>query len=290
MTATDSSAEKSLLDLFGLTVEDLLIGSTALQSRVFCLQLGTERKAVGVSTDTSAPASSVASAILPHNGTAVDELLAVLHRAPLARTAPAAIHMRDLLVLLRLLNDVGRAVDPRVLGAVPVEECANSRLSKQLQQQFRNARDVLTPPFWVEEVTRLCPFLLPLSQRMSLFSLRSFGIIKCLQGVQELHGGPLYARGMAALGSRFQVHKSRASVSRAHVLESAMKLMERLELMRSTVVGVQFSHETGHGLGPTIEFFTLVCREVQRKSLQAWRDAAHGEEGEFVSAPVVRST
>ncbi len=35
---------------------------------------------------------------------------------------------------------------------------------------------------------------------------------------------------------------------------------------------VQFSHETGHGLGPTVEFYTLVCREVQRASLNLWRN------------------
>lgn len=42
--------------------------------------------------------------------------------------------------------------------------------------------------------------------------------------------------------------------------------------LRSVTLSIQFSHEKGHGLGPTLEFFTLVCRELQLRRLAMWRD------------------
>lgn len=69
-----------------------------------------------------------------------------------------------------------------------------------------------------------------------------------------------------------------------------MKLLERTDLVRSGTLSVQYSHETGHGLGPTIEFYTLVCREAQRAKLGMWRDSAAGDDDKsdpdrFINSP-----
>ena len=34
---------------------------------------------------------------------------------------------------------------------------------------------------------------------------------------------------------------------------------------------IQYQDEVGTGLGPTLEFYTLVSREVQQANLQMWR-------------------
>ena len=54
------------------------------------------------------------------------------------------------------------------------------------------------------------------------------------------------------------------------------------------------SHETGHGLGPTVEFYTLVCRELQRRALCIWRDDSDAKPSsdpstDFVHAAHVRA-
>ena len=41
-------------------------------------------------------------------------------------------------------------------------------------------------------------------------------------------------------------------------------------------IGVQFSHEAGHGTGPTVEFFALACRELQRRDMRMWMDNTDG--------------
>ncbi len=59
------------------------------------------------------------------------------------------------------------------------------------------------------------------------------------------------------------------------------------ELLASAELGVQFSHEQGHGLGPTVEFFTLLCRHMQRRDLRMWfeEDSAKDQSSSLETAP-----
>lgn len=51
----------------------------------------------------------------------------------------------------------------------------------------------------------------------------------------------------------------------------AMKIMEMFARNNSDVIEVQYFNECGVGEGPTLEFFTLVSHEIQKKSLKMWR-------------------
>ena len=44
----------------------------------------------------------------------------------------------------------------------------------------------------------------------------------------------------------------------------------RLHASRKEVIEIEYQDEAGTGLGPTVEFFTLVAGEVQRKDLGMW--------------------
>ena len=37
------------------------------------------------------------------------------------------------------------------------------------------------------------------------------------------------------------------------------------------VLEIQYENEVGTGLGPTLEFYTLVSKELQRSDLELWR-------------------
>lgn len=63
------------------------------------------------------------------------------------------------------------------------------------------------------------------------------------------------------------------SSARNKILKSAMVLMEKPSSQKALLT-VQFNGEVGHGLGPTLEFYSLVCRELQRKDLGIWRDVS----------------
>lgn len=60
-------------------------------------------------------------------------------------------------------------------------------------------------------------------------------------------------------------------VARSRLLQSAMKLLA-IYGGKKAVIEIEFLGEVGTGLGPTTEFFTLICQEIQAKQLQMWRD------------------
>lgn len=49
-----------------------------------------------------------------------------------------------------------------------------------------------------------------------------------------------------------------------------MKVMEMYASNR-TVLELEYFDEAGTGLGPTLEFYTLLSHELQRKGLGMWR-------------------
>src|SRR5689334_12394541 len=59
-------------------------------------------------------------------------------------------------------------------------------------------------------------------------------------------------------------------VSRKRILESAVKVMELYASSRA-VLELEYFNEVGTGLGPTLEFYTLLSHELQKKSLGMWR-------------------
>lgn len=50
-----------------------------------------------------------------------------------------------------------------------------------------------------------------------------------------------------------------------------MKVMEMYASSRA-VLELEYFNEPGTGLGPTLEFYTLLSHELQRKGLSMWRN------------------
>lgn len=59
-------------------------------------------------------------------------------------------------------------------------------------------------------------------------------------------------------------------ISRKRILESAVKVMEMYAGSRA-VLELEYFNEAGTGLGPTLEFYTLLSHELQKKGLHMWR-------------------
>jgi E3 ubiquitin-protein ligase TRIP12 len=74
-------------------------------------------------------------------------------------------------------------------------------------------------------------------------------------------------------------------ISRHHILESAAKVLE-LYGSSSSVLEVEYFEEVGTGLGPTLEFYSLVSKEFARRELKMWRDADPNAEGPYVQRPL----
>lgn len=53
----------------------------------------------------------------------------------------------------------------------------------------------------------------------------------------------------------------------------------------SSILEVEYFEEVGTGLGPTLEFYSLVSKEFVRKDLKIWRDADLSGSGLHVDHP-----
>ncbi len=71
-------------------------------------------------------------------------------------------------------------------------------------------------------------------------------------------------------------------VSRKNMLLSAEKVMETYASHRA-VLELEYFGEVGTGLGPTLEFYTLLSHELQRKGLAMWRSDT-GKDSEAAAA------
>jgi E3 ubiquitin-protein ligase TRIP12 len=59
-------------------------------------------------------------------------------------------------------------------------------------------------------------------------------------------------------------------VSRSRIVSCARKIIEQLGYV-SAMVEIEFYGEVGTGLGPTLEFYSILALELQSASLKMWR-------------------
>lgn len=77
--------------------------------------------------------------------------------------------------------------------------------------------------------------------------------------------------GLDNISQMVKLPRLKVRVARSRLLQSAMKLVA-IYGGKKAVIEIEFLGEVGTGLGPTTEFFTLVCQQMQSKQLQLWRD------------------
>ncbi|KAM7260004.1 hypothetical protein ACFE04_015745 [Oxalis oulophora] len=180
---------------------------------------------------------------------------------------------------------------------VPAEEFVNSKLTPKLARQIQDALALCSGslPSWCYQLTRACPFLFPFETRRQYFYSTAFGLSRALYRLQQLQGadghGSVHDRELRV--GRLQRQKVR--VSRNRILDSAARVMEMYSSQKA-VLEVEYFGEVGTGLGPTLEFYTLLSHDLQKLGLGMWRSDLSvvkvsmdidGEENKvFVQAPL----
>ncbi|XP_047978352.1 E3 ubiquitin-protein ligase UPL4 [Salvia hispanica] len=175
---------------------------------------------------------------------------------------------------------------------VPQNEFVNKKLTEKLEQQMRDPMAVSAGamPAWCSQLIAWCPFLFSFEARCKYFYLVALGRlphqahsvshddVRGSSGRQQNHGS---------------IPRKKILVHRNNILESARQMME-LHARQKVLLEVVYSEEVGTGLGPTLEFYTLVCREFQSSGLGMWRDdhvplhsrtSSEAENSGFVVAP-----
>jgi E3 ubiquitin-protein ligase TRIP12 len=137
------------------------------------------------------------------------------------------------------------------------------------------------------------PFLFPFATRYNFLQSTSFGYARLiLKWQSQQNRGQDVSRRDEGIGFLGRLQRQKVRISRKHILESAVKVFE-LYGSSSSILEVEYFEEVGTGLGPTLEFYSLVSKEFARRDLKIWRDTdptipglyAHHPEGLF-PAPI----
>ncbi|CAH1441958.1 unnamed protein product [Lactuca virosa] len=141
-----------------------------------------------------------------------------------------------------------------------VNEFVNTRLTEKLEQQMRDPLAISTGgmPSWCTQLMTSCPFLFSFEARWKYFKLVALGKH---QGQNGQNDAPMPRK-------KFLVYRNQ-------ILESASKMMD-LHANQKVVLEVKYDEEVGTGLGPTLEFFTLVSNEFQKPGMGMWRGDTSG--------------
>lgn len=161
---------------------------------------------------------------------------------------------------------------------VPYEEFINSKLTPKLARQIQDALALCSGslPSWCYQLTKACPFLFPFETRRQYFYSTAFGLSRALYRLQQQQG----ADGHGSVNEREirvgRLERQKVRVSRNRILDSAAKVMEMYSSQKA-VLEVEYFGEVGTGLGPTLEFYTLLSRDLQRVGLAMWRSNSSSE-------------
>ncbi|KAJ3411244.1 Ubiquitin fusion degradation protein 4 [Chytridiales sp. JEL 0842] len=141
-----------------------------------------------------------------------------------------------------------------------------AKLNRQLDEPLIVASNVL--PTWCSSIAREFSFLVPFETRLLFLQSTSFGFSRSLGRWQQQlnsngrNGGQGRASDASPQLGRLQRQKVR--IGRSRIIDSMMKVMD---LYGSTqlLLEVEFFDEVGTGLGPTLEFYSSVCKELRRR-------------------------
>lgn len=153
---------------------------------------------------------------------------------------------------------------------LPHNEFVSKKLTEKLEQQLRDPLSVSVRgmPSWCGQLMAACPFLFSFEVKCKYFGLSAFGKshVQRHPASHDDSGGVRERRLSAGV-----LPRKKFLVCRDRILESVASMMD-LHACQKVILEVEYKEEVGTGLGPTLEFFTLVGHEFQKNGLGMWRE------------------
>ncbi|CAJ1972975.1 unnamed protein product, partial [Sphenostylis stenocarpa] len=152
------------------------------------------------------------------------------------------------------------------------EEFVSGKLTPKLARQIQDALALCSGslPLWCYQLTKACPFLFPFETRRQYFYSTAFGLSRALNRLQQQQGADGHGSSTEREVRVGRLQRQKVRVSRNRVLDSAAKVMEMYSSQKA-VLEVEYFGEVGTGLGPTLEFYTILSHDLQKVGLQMWR-------------------
>eukprot|EP00794_Sanderia_malayensis_P020162 gene20162-22137_t len=163
---------------------------------------------------------------------------------------------------------------------VPDDEFISMKLTNKLMQQIQEPLVLASGalPSWCEFLVINYPQLFPFETRKMYFQATAFGCSRSIVWLQSLHDANLErSRGHSARRLEPQeirigrLKHERVKVPRNHaeLLQHAIRLLN-FHAGRKAILEIEFKDEEGTGLGPSLEFYALVAKELQMKHIGMW--------------------
>ena len=133
---------------------------------------------------------------------------------------------------------------------------------------------------WSLALPKNYPFLFPFETRYAFLQSSSFGNERLLMRWQAAQPRNPNRRD-DGISTLIRLPRNKVRISRTSILESASKVLDLYGAARG-ILEVEYFEEIGTGLGPTLEFYTLVSKEFARRSLDIWRDEDSAKAGKYV--------
>jgi len=150
------------------------------------------------------------------------------------------------------------------------EEFENHSITSKVWRQLQDPLNVLsgTLPSWLSDLIENSSFLLPFDLRRYLFYITAFDRQRALAKFVERN--PDHDMSSSRRLNSERSSREKKVVERSRILQDAEQLLNRTK-NSNAYIEVQYADEVGTGLGPTLEFYTLVSNEIQRTELGLWR-------------------
>lgn len=149
----------------------------------------------------------------------------------------------------------------------------SAKLSSAVARQSEEAAVMLTDttPNWINKVLGCCQFLFPFDLRINFLKRTNFTGLVIQQTLSSY-------RGRTAVQP---IGKRKFTVKRSEILPEALRIFSDVRTVRHNTLEFDYAGEEGTGLGPSLEFYFSLSKEV--RGLPAWRNT--GEETGLFPAP-----
>nr|CAG4710734.1 unnamed protein product [Naegleria fowleri] len=136
-----------------------------------------------------------------------------------------------------------------------------------------------TLPSWMYILTRYCGFLLPFSTRRNFFSKWSGATLYASQLLQT-HSNATGVSSETRIG-RKKMERVKI-VDRESIVSQTLTEIQPLHYPSKYTLEFEYENEAGIGLGPTLAYYDLISKQLQKKVNNLWMDES--EEGEYVTS------
>ncbi|KAG5888420.1 hypothetical protein JTB14_016323 [Gonioctena quinquepunctata] len=196
----------------------------------------------------------------------------------------------EVLCLLRILNALNvywshlyPAIESKPI--LPISEFLNSKIAAKASRQLQDPLVIMTGnlPNWLQQIASVCPFLFPFETRQLLFYATSFDRDRALQRLLDM--SPELSSSDSQERVTPRLDRRKRTISREEILKQAEQVMHDLANSKA-LLEVQYENEVGTGLGPTLEFYALVSKELQKANLELWNAPGTSESSEYVHSPM----